>query len=133
MGTALVVVGDIPLEHSPQVSLVDDQESVGDLASDCADESFGVAVRSRAARRNPHSLNTGAGEDSVERCRELASPIANKEPETVRSIVEVDEQVAGLLCGPWPVGMRCGTEDVDVAGGDFKDEEHVDPLERHRA
>jgi hypothetical protein len=88
MGTALVVVGNIPLQHGPQVSLVDDQESVGNLASDRADEPFGIAVRSRAARRNPHNLDTNIGKDSVKRRRELASPITNKEPETISLIVE---------------------------------------------
>jgi hypothetical protein len=61
MGTALVVVGDIPFQHGPQVSLVDDQESIGHLGSDRADEPFGVAVRPRAARRNLHDLDTSTG------------------------------------------------------------------------
>ncbi len=92
-----------------------------------------MAVRSRAAWRDLHDLDAGVGEDGVERGGELASPVADQEPEVVGPFVEVHEQVAGLLGGPCPVGVRGGAEDVDVTGGDLHHEEDVDPFEGGRA
>jgi hypothetical protein len=66
MGTALVVVGDVPFQHRWQVSLVDNQESVGHLASERADEPLGVTIRAWTTRRNLHGLDTSAGEDIIE-------------------------------------------------------------------
>ncbi|MEU4769781.1 hypothetical protein AB0H12_41835 [Actinosynnema sp. NPDC023794] len=46
---------------------------------------------------------------------------------------EVHHLVAGLLGGSCTVGVRGGAEDVDVAGGGFHHEEHVEALEGDRA
>jgi hypothetical protein len=51
----------------------------------------------------------------------------------VSPVTQVDQEVAGLLGGPGAVGVGGGAEDVDVAGGDFEHEGHVDPLEGDRA
>ncbi|NGY66483.1 hypothetical protein G7043_47145 [Lentzea sp. NEAU-D13] len=48
------------------MTLVDDEQSVGELASDGADESFGVAVGSRAPWRDLHDVDAGVGQDRVE-------------------------------------------------------------------
>jgi hypothetical protein len=65
--TAVVVVGDVSLQHGPQVSLVDDQEPVGELPSHRADEPFGITIRPRAARRDLYHLDTCASEHRIER------------------------------------------------------------------
>jgi hypothetical protein len=91
MGTALVVVGDIPCEHGPQVTFADDEKPVGDLAPDGADEPLGIAVRSRTSRRNLDHLDTSAGQDSVERGGELAGPVTNQEPEIANSVTQVHQ------------------------------------------
>jgi hypothetical protein len=118
-------VGHIPLQHGLQVSLVDDQEPVGDLASDGAHEPLGITVRPRAARRNLDDLNAGRAEDCVERRGELAGPVTNQKPEVISPLAQVHEQIARLLSGPRPVRMRRRTNDVDVPGSDLEHEEHV--------
>jgi hypothetical protein len=120
-------------EDSPQVPLSEDQHAVSEFGSSCQHESFGEAVRSRAARRNPHGFDTRAGQGSVERRGELSSAVADEELEFCRAVAEVHQEVPGLLSGPGSVGVRGCAEDVHVAAADFQGKEDVDPLERHRA
>jgi len=82
VGSLTVVVANVLCEHDPQVPLTEDQYSVGELGSDGADESFGEAVRPAATRRNLDHLDAYIGENSVEWCCELSSPISDEEPES---------------------------------------------------
>jgi hypothetical protein len=93
--------------------------SVGsDLAGQ--DEAFGEAVRSRTSRRDLHSVGAGPGQDRVERGGELAGPVADEEPEGGGAVVEIHQQVAGVLGGPGSGGMARRPEDVHVAAADFQ-------------
>jgi hypothetical protein len=67
-----VVVGAVLGKDGPQVPLTEDQDAVGEFGSGCQDESFGEAVRSRAARRDLHGVDARVGQGSVERRGELA-------------------------------------------------------------
>src|SRR5688572_25613590 len=48
-------------------------------------------------------------------------------------VVEIHQEVPGLLGGPRSAGMARCPEDVHVAAADFQSEEHVDPLQAHGA
>jgi hypothetical protein len=63
-------------------------------------------AKPRAARRDLHRLDSGAR--------------------------QVYQQVAGLLHGPRPVGMRGHAQDVDAAGAGLQHEEHVQPTHQRR-
>jgi hypothetical protein len=56
-------------------------------------------------------------------------PVADEEPEGGGAVVEVHQQVAGLLGGPGPGRVAGCLEDVNVAVGDFEGEEDVDPFQ----
>ena len=133
MWPAAVVVGGVPGKDGPQVVFAEDEDAVGEFASDGQDEAFGEAVRSRTSRWDLHGIDTGAGEDSVERGGELASAVADEEPEGGGTLVEVHQQVAGLLGGPGSGRMAGCPEDVHTAVTDFQGEEHVDPFQGDRA
>ena len=106
---------------------------VGDLGPGGEHEPFRIAVRSRAPRRDLHDRDTRPGQDRVERCGELTGAVPDQEPEAGGAIVEVHQQVADLLGGPWPVRVRGDAEDVHVPGADLHDEQAVQPLEGDRA
>jgi len=99
-----VVVGGVPGKDVPQVSFAEDQDAVGELGSNGQDEAFGEAVRSRTSRRDLHGVNPGPAQDGVERGGELAGTVADEEPKGGGAVVEVDQQVAGLLVVQAPVG-----------------------------
>jgi hypothetical protein len=49
-----------------------------------------------------HGPDPGIGEDRVGRGREVGAAVADHELGLARSLVEVHDQVAGLLGGPFP-------------------------------
>ena len=88
----------------------------GMVAVDSLPYVFGETVRLRAAWRNSDYLDAHIGKDGVEGCGELASPVANEDPELGHAIAEIQNEVADLLGSPsaigdwWsrPTGVRTG-------------------------
>jgi hypothetical protein len=62
----------------------------------------------------------------------LASVVADEESEGGGAVVEVDQQVAGLLGGPGSGRVAGRAEDAHVAAADFQREEDVDPFQGER-
>lgn len=62
-----------------------------------ADPAFYGRVRVRSSNRSCDDLDACTGEDRVDEVVELCVPVADQELETRRAVVEVYEQVAGLL------------------------------------
>jgi hypothetical protein len=60
-------------------------------------------------------LDSGRGEDGVERGGELAVPIADEQPERLGALAEIHQQVAGLLGDPVPGGMGGDPGDMYAA------------------
>jgi len=108
-------------EYGCGVSLIDDQKAVEEFAADRSDEALGDRVCPWRPRWRLDDLDAGRGEDGIEGGGELAVAVADEEPEVLVGVVEVHQQVAGLLGEPrW--GRMCGdAEDVDSAGGVFDD------------
>jgi hypothetical protein len=50
---------------------------------------FRISIRSRAARRDLHSLNPGVGQDRVKRRGELPGPVPDQEPEVRSPITQI--------------------------------------------
>src|ERR1700716_2207478 len=129
MWPPMVVVGAVGSKYGPQVPLAEDQDAIGEFGSDGQNESFGEAVRSRTPRRDLDGVDPCAGQDGVERCGELAGSVADEEPKFGGAIIEVHQEVTGLLGGPCSGRMAGCAEDVYVAVADVKDEEDVDPFQ----
>ncbi len=100
-----VVMAKVLGEHQTQVPLTEDQHAVGEFGSDGADKPFSETVRLRAAWRNSDHLYAHIGEDGVEGCGELASPVANEDPELGHAIAEIHHEIADLLGGPSAIGV----------------------------
>ena len=89
------------------MALAEDQDAVGEFGSGGPDEAFGEAVRAWAARRDLHGVDPGVSHNVVERCGELSGAVTDEEPEAGGAVVEVHQQVAGLLGGPGSGRMAC--------------------------
>jgi hypothetical protein len=122
-------VGAVGGKHGPQVPFAEDQDAIGEFGSGGQDEAFGEAVRSRAARWNLDNVYAGARQDSVEGGGVLAGAVADEEPEGGGALVEIHQEVTGLLGGPGPGRMTGRPQDVHIAVASFEGEEHVDPFE----
>jgi hypothetical protein len=104
MWSPTVVMGAVLGEDGPQVPFTEDQDAVGEFGSGGQYESFGEAVRSRAAWRDLHGVDARVGQDGVERGGELAGPVADEEAECGGMAVEVHQQVPGCWVVHAPVG-----------------------------
>jgi hypothetical protein len=63
----------------------------------------------------------------------LTGPIPDQEPEPVRALLQVHQQVPRLLHCPRPVRVRGHAQDMHMAGTEFEHEEHVDAAQGDRA
>ena len=72
-------------------------------------------------------MRTPSGEDGVEGGGELGVAIADKEPEAAAGVVEIHDEVAGLLGQPGAGRVGGDPEDVYPAGSVLDDEERVQP------
>ena len=96
----------------PEVPFAVDQQVVEAFAAQRPDESLGDRVRARCPNGGAEDADVGAGEHGVERGGELAVPVADQESELVGAVIEVHEQVAGLLSDPG--SGRVGGDPGDV-------------------
>jgi len=71
------------------MAFAEDQHPVGDFGPGCEHEPFRVSVRTWAAGRDLHGLDTSVGQDCVERFGELSGPVANQEPEARGAITQI--------------------------------------------
>jgi hypothetical protein len=66
---------------------------------------------------------------SIEGGGELGVSVADEESEAPAGVVEVHEQVAGLLGQPLPGGLGGDAQDVYAAGRVLDDKERVEPVQ----
>ena len=105
MWTVCVVVVDELAQHRREVAPSADQQVVEAFPAQRADEAFGDRVRARRLDWGADDANVGAGEHGVEGLGELAVPVADQEPGLLGAVVEVHQQVAGLLGDPCAGGV----------------------------
>jgi hypothetical protein len=121
------VVVEVPrkfVEGGEDMSLVVDQQSVGALFADAANEPFGVAVRPGRSGRNLDHINAFGGKSGIEGGGELGVPVADQEAERGDLITQVHQEVAAGLGGPGRGRMGGHPENVHRAGADFHDEQN---------
>jgi hypothetical protein len=113
--------------HGCGMPLVGDEDAVEELASDAADEAFGDGVGPRCPHWCLDDADVDGGEHGVEGGGELGVAVPDEEPEAPAGVVEVHEQVAGLLGQPGAGRVGGDAEDVHTVGGVLGDEEDVQP------
>jgi len=126
---AVVVVFEL-VQHGCGVSLVDDQEAVEEFAADCPDEAFRDGIRPRCPHRRPDDLDVDGGEGGVEGGGEPAVAVADEEPEAAVGVVEVDQQVAGLL-GESGAGRVVRCQNSAIASDPVRAENPVTAADQH--
>ena len=129
MRPVVVVMVLVLAKHGCGVPQVDDEDPVEVFASDAADEAFGDRVGSRCPHRCLDDADTERGEHGVERCGELSVTVPDEKPEAAAGVLEVHEQVTGLLGQPGPGGVTGDAEDVYAAGGVLDDKEDIQPTQ----
>jgi hypothetical protein len=121
-----VVVLQVLTQHDVEVACSCDQDVVEAFSAQGADEALRDRVRPRCPDRSANDADVGAAEHSVERGGELAVPVADQEPESVRAVAELHEQVASLLGDPGPGGVGGDPGEVHAAAVVLDHDEDVE-------
>jgi hypothetical protein len=121
----VIEVPGVLVEHCRGVTFVVDENSVGALGPDAADEPFGVAVGSWCPRWDLDRGDAFGGEHGIKGRAELGVPVADEEPKGRDSVVQIGDEVAGGLRGPRHCWVLGDAEDVNPPAGDFHDEQYV--------
>ena len=93
----LIVVSLVLAQDQPQMALVPDEGAIQQLAAASPDPAFGDRVHAGRPDATEHGPDAGVGGDRVERGREIRATVADHEPDPVRLVAEVHDEVAGLL------------------------------------
>jgi hypothetical protein len=127
------VVVEVPckfVEDGKGMSLVVDQQLVGALFADAANEPFRVAVRPGCPGRDLDHVESFGGEHGIEGGSELGVPVADQEAKGSDPLTEVHQEVASGLGGPGCGRMSSHAQDVNPAGAYFHDEQDIESAQR---
>jgi hypothetical protein len=128
--TVGVVVHGVLPQHYCEVARSADQQVVEAFTTQGADPALGDGVGSRRANRGADDADVGRGEHSVEGGGELAVPVADQEAKPVGVVLEVHEQIAGLLGHPRPGGVGGDPGKVYAAGAVLDHHQDVETAEK---
>src|ERR1035438_5219820 len=113
----MLIVGDrVLVQDPPQMGLIPYKGAVQEFAAAAPDPALGNRVHARRPDVAEHGPDPGAGEDRVECGGEVRAAVADHEPDPIRVVAEVHDQVTGLLSGPRAGWMRGDAEDADAPG-----------------
>jgi hypothetical protein len=122
-----VVVLDIDPEGLLQVTTANDEEPVEAFGADGADPPLGVGIGVRRLDRRDEYLGALGAEHVVEPATELRVAVAEHKAQSLSSIRCRQEKVAGLLGDPGTIRVGRHAGQVDPAGGQFDEEQHIQP------
>jgi hypothetical protein len=91
---------DVDAEDVFELAAAEDQQPVEAFAADCADPALHVRVRIRRLHRRPGHLDLLARQERIEGARELRVSVVDHEPHPPVAVIELHQQVAGLLQHP---------------------------------
>jgi hypothetical protein len=130
MRAVVIEVMLVLVQDGAGVSFVVDQQTVGALLTNRADEPFGITVRLGCPGRDLDHLDAVGGEDSIKGGGELAVPVTDQEAKRADPLAEVHQQSTGGLGGPGCGRMRSHPEQMYLAGAHFYDKKDLEPAQR---
>ena len=110
-----------------KVLAANDQEVVQALSPDGPNPTFVDSVGVGRPNRRADDLGAGRAPDIVERSGELGVPVADQEPERGRTVIQLNQEIAGLLGHPQASRMGRDTSQVHPPAAQFDDEQHLQP------
>jgi hypothetical protein len=108
VGTLLVVMVDVGLQHWLEVALADGEDPIETLGTNGPDETLGIRVCPRSSPWGPDDLDTLRFEHFVEWLPEAMVSVVDQETQRCRSGLSRLGQVAGDLGAPLHVGRTVG-------------------------
>src|SRR4029450_3020118 len=114
------------------MSASENENAIEAVAADGAHPALSERVRVRCLHRIPNHLDPLRAEDLVESVAELPIAIMDQQLEAALLLAQLHDGVASLLGDPGAVGVGCTGDELEPAGREGDEEEHIDPLQRER-
>jgi hypothetical protein len=95
----VIAVGELA-QHPLQMGIVENEEMIDAFFSGGADPSLRIGIRIRSPKGCGENVKALADEDGIESIRVLAIIVADQVPQRGLGIVEVPQDLSGLLCDP---------------------------------
>lgn len=127
--TVVIEMVLVLVQDGAGVPFVENQQPIGALVADTADEPFGITVRLWCLGRDLDHLDAVGGEDGIEGGGELGVPVTDEEAKRADPFAEVHQQVTGYLSGPGRSRMSGHTGQMHPAGAHFHDKQDIEPAQ----
>ena len=124
-----VVVLGVDAQDPLQMPSPGDQEPVQTLGADCANPPLRVGVGVGRPHRCHQHLGALGPKHVVEAAAELGVTVTDEEAHPPAALAKRQQQVAGLLGDPGAVRVGRHPGQVDSAGVQFDEEQHVQPAQ----
>jgi hypothetical protein len=131
MRAVVIVVSGVLDQYLLEMSAPKDEESIGALSADGADESLGECVRSWRPNGRLDDPDPLRAKHLVETRRELGVPIPDEELSCARSACKVEAQIAGVLDNPLPHWVGGDPTQIEPPGVNLDEEQHVKTPKQH--
>src|SRR5665213_3633258 len=131
MGPVAVVVLDVLVDDSFEMSTTEDEHPVQTFTPDSTDEALGEGVCSGRSDRSSNGPDALGAEHLVEAGRELGVAIADQELDRLCTLGELIGQIPGLLGHPGTRRMRRHSRHIRPAGIELDEEKDVEPPQEH--
>jgi hypothetical protein len=127
-----VVVRRLGSKDPIEVTATEHEYPIQAFVPDRLDEALGKGIGSRRADRGEDDLGTFSLEHRVEGVGELGISIANEKTHGRAVIIEIEAEVARLLSHPCGIRVAGRAGDVNSAGSELDEEQHLESLQEGR-
>ncbi len=128
----VIVVVDIYLQNSPQMSHIQDEDKIQALCAYRSHPAFGIGIRIWGTVRCQDDVDAFRLEDCIENVCELLIPIVDQEAKGGFAFLEFPNELSGLLVDPNIVGIGSDAGQVHTSCAQVDEEQDVQRLQPER-
>ncbi len=126
MRTGSVVVVRRFLQHTHEMSLIQDDQLIKAFLANRAHPAFGNRIGFRRAKGCANKFKAFRDKNLVEAAREFTVTVVNEEVHRgLAFVAQVPNELTGLLRNPGTIRMGGAASQVDTTGAEFDEEEHI--------
>ena len=132
MWSSGVVVVDVSLEDTTEMSLIEHQDKVEHFLAHAAHPSFSKRISIGCFKRCMDDADLLGLEDRVEGFGQLAVIVMNQATKRLFPFFDSPDVLASLLSHPVAIWMNCDSGKMNTSSADFQEEEDVIRFQEER-
>jgi len=128
----VVITVDELTQHPPEMGFIENEKMVEAFFSDGTDPSFGEGIGIGSLKGCGENMEAFADENGIESIRVLAIVVPDEKSQRGLGIVDVPQDLSGLLRDPGPGGVGRDARQVYTPSSNLDEEEHIQGMEGNR-